>query len=75
MTSETRSTPLELAQEITPASCDGHAAGQEMVHIMGLDRLPPLALGQYLLSHFVSFMNPCMFDTVFVQYGIDSSLL
>lgn len=53
MTSESRSTPLELSQDMTPKSVDGHAVGQELVHIPGLDRLPPLALAQYLLSHFV----------------------
>jgi hypothetical protein len=53
MTSESRSTPLELSQDLTPKSVDGHAVGQELVHIPGLDRLPPLALAQYLLSHFV----------------------
>ena len=38
---------------MTPKSVDGHSVGQELAHIPGLDRLPPLALAQYLLSHFV----------------------
>lgn len=68
MTSESRSTPLELPQDMTPVSVDGLSIGQELVHIPGLDRLPPLALAQYLLSHFVSQIEN---SRLYSEHGAD----